>query len=104
GVFTWRGFVDIFDAAPGADLGSHLALLVIRSFFAYMDNPLLASFTMAMVESNERGSAAGVTHLARIAPFGISPTISTYLIQTVSLTLPCSSAAGYSCSMTWHSS
>jgi MFS family permease len=64
------------------------ALLVIRSFFAYMDNPLRASFTMAMVKSNERGSAAGVTSLARIVPFGISPTISTYLMQTVSLTLP----------------
>jgi len=64
------------------------ALIVIRSFFAYMDNPLRASFTMAMVQSNERGSAAGVTSLARIVPFGISPTISTYLMQTVSLTLP----------------
>jgi MFS family permease len=63
-------------------------LLVLRSFFAYMDNPLRASFTMAMVQSNERGSAAGVTSLARIVPFGISPTISTYLMQTVSLTLP----------------
>ena len=64
------------------------ALLVIRSFFAYMDNPLRASFTMAMVHSDERGSAAGVTSLARIVPFGISPTISTYLMQSVSLTLP----------------
>jgi len=64
------------------------ALIVIRSFFAYMDNPLRASFTMAMVKSDERGSAAGVTSLARIVPFGISPTISTYLMQTVSLTLP----------------
>ncbi|HEY7219623.1 MAG TPA: MFS transporter [Candidatus Binatia bacterium] len=64
------------------------ALIVIRSFFAYMDNPLRASFTMAMVRSSERGSAAGVTSLARIVPFGISPTISTYLMQTVSLTLP----------------
>jgi MFS family permease len=64
------------------------ALLVIRSFFAYMDNPLRASFTMAMVKSDERGSAAGVTSLARIVPFGISPTISTYLMQSVSLTLP----------------
>jgi MFS family permease len=63
-------------------------LLVVRSFFAYMDNPLRASFTMAMVRSSERGSAAGVTSLARIVPFGISPTISTYLMQTVSLTLP----------------
>jgi hypothetical protein len=33
-------------------------------------------------------TAAGVTSLARIVPFGISPTISTYLMQTVSLTLP----------------
>ncbi|HEY3150508.1 MAG TPA: MFS transporter [Candidatus Binatia bacterium] len=64
------------------------ALIVIRSFFAYMDNPLRASFTMAMVKSDERGSAAGVTSLARIVPFGISPTISTYLMQSVSLTLP----------------
>jgi MFS family permease len=64
------------------------ALLIIRSFFAYMDNPLRASFTMAMVKADERGSAAGVTSLARIVPFGISPTISTYLMQSVSLTLP----------------
>jgi hypothetical protein len=63
-------------------------LLMIRSFFAYMDNPLRSSFTMAMVQSNERGAAAGVTSLARIVPYGISPTISTYLMQTVSLTLP----------------
>ena len=69
-------------------LGLAAALLVIRSFFAYMDNPLRASFTMAMVKSDERGSAAGVTSLARVVPFGISPTISTYLMQSVSLTLP----------------
>ena len=53
-----------------------------------MDNPLRASFTMAMVQSNERGSAAGVTSLARTVPFGISPTISTYLMQSMSLSLP----------------
>jgi Na+/melibiose symporter-like transporter len=64
------------------------SLLTIRSFFAYMDNPLRASFTMAMVNSDERGSAAGVTSLARIIPYGISPTFSTYLMQSVSLTLP----------------
>ena len=62
--------------------------LAIRSYFAYMDNPLRVSFTMAMVKSNERGSAAGVTSLARIIPFGISPTIATYLMQSISLTLP----------------
>jgi MFS family permease len=63
-------------------------MLAVRSYFAYMDNPLRSSFTMAMVQSTERGSAAGVTSLARIVPFGISPTISTYLMQSVSLTLP----------------
>ena len=63
-------------------------LLAVRSFFAYMDNPLRASFTMAMVQSSERGSAAGVTSLARAVPFGISPTIATYLMQNISLTLP----------------
>ncbi|MGE5215584.1 MAG: MFS transporter [Chloroflexota bacterium] len=72
--------------APTLALGA--SLLIVRSFFAYMDNPLRASFIMAMVKSSERGSAAGVTSLARIVPFGISPTISTYLMQTVSLTLP----------------
>src|SRR5918992_2961175 len=63
-------------------------MLAVRSYFAYMDNPLRSSFTMAMVRSSERGSAAGVTSLARVVPFGISPTISTYLMQSVSLTLP----------------
>lgn len=67
---------------------SAAALLSIRSYFAYMDNPLRASFTMAMVQSNERGSAAGVTSLARVVPFGISPTIATYLMQSGLLTLP----------------
>jgi MFS family permease len=64
------------------------AFLAIRSYFAYMDNPLRVSFTMAMVQSEERGAAAGVTSLARLVPFGISPTIATYLMQSVSLTLP----------------
>ena len=76
----------VLPLAPTLSLAA--ALLVIRSFFAYMDNPLRASFTMAMVKSDERGSAAGVTSLARVVPFGISPTISTYLMQSVSLTLP----------------
>ncbi len=52
------------------------------------DNPPLASFTMAMVKSSERGSAAGVTNIARIVPSSIKLTISTYLTQTLWLTLP----------------
>ena len=64
------------------------AMLVVRSFLAYMDNPLRESFTMAMVKSDERGSAAGMTHLARIIPFGVSPTLSAYMMQTLSLSVP----------------
>ena len=63
-------------------------LLVVRSFLAYMDNPLRESYTMAMVKSEERGSAAGVTNLARVVPFGISPTLSAYMMQSLSLSVP----------------
>jgi predicted MFS family arabinose efflux permease len=64
------------------------AILVVRSLLAYMDNPLRESFTMAMVKSEERGSAAGVTNLARVVPFGVSPTLSAYLMQSLSLNVP----------------
>lgn len=63
-------------------------MLVIRSFLAYMDNPLRESYTMAMVKSEERGSAAGVTHFARVVPFGISPTLSAYMMQSFALSVP----------------
>ncbi len=63
-------------------------MTIVRSFLAYMDNPLRESFTMAMVKSEERGSAAGVTTLARVVPFGISPTISAYMMQALSLSVP----------------
>src|SRR3990167_9344041 len=63
-------------------------ILVARSFLAYMDNTLRESYTMAMVKSEERGSAAGVTNLARVVPFGVSPTISAYMMQSLSLTIP----------------
>jgi hypothetical protein len=41
-----------------------------------------------MVKSEERGSAAGVTTLARVVPFSVSPTISAYMMQTLSLSVP----------------
>lgn len=63
-------------------------MMIVRSFLAYMDNPLRESFTMAMVKSEERGSAAGVTTLARVVPFGISPTLSAYMMQSLSLSIP----------------
>ena len=44
-----------------------------------------------LAEVREGGEIIVTDHgkpIARIVPFGISPTISTYLMQTVSLTLP----------------
>jgi len=64
------------------------ALTIIRSFFAYMDNPLRSSFVMGIVRPEDRGSAAGITTLSRHVPVAISPTLSAYLMQSFSLNVP----------------
>lgn len=64
------------------------ALTVIRSFLAYMDNPLRSSFVMGVVKPEDRGSAAGITTLARQVPVSVSPTIAAYMMQSFSLNVP----------------
>jgi MFS family permease len=64
------------------------ALTVIRSFLAYMDNPLRSSFVMGIVKPEDRGSAAGITALSRHVPVAISPTLSAYLMQSFALNVP----------------
>jgi MFS family permease len=64
------------------------ALLVARSFLAYMDNPLRSSFIMGVVRPEDRGSAAGITSLTRHVPVAVSPTLSAYLMQAFSLNVP----------------
>jgi MFS family permease len=63
-------------------------LTVIRSFLAYMDNPLRSSFVMGIVRPEDRGSAAGITTLSRHVPVAISPTLSAYLMQSFALNVP----------------
>lgn len=63
-------------------------MTIARSFFAYMDNPLRSSFIMGVVRPEDRGSAAGITTLSRHVPVAISPTISAYMMQAVSLNVP----------------
>lgn len=63
-------------------------MLVVRSLLAYMDNPLRGSFVMGMVRAEERGSAAGITALSRHVPMAISPTLSAYMMQAFSLSVP----------------
>ena len=64
------------------------AMIIVRSFFAYMDNPLRSSFVMGVVRPEDRGSAAGVTALSRHVPVAISPTLSAYLMQSFALNVP----------------
>lgn len=64
------------------------AMLIGRSFLAYMDSPLRSSFVMGIVKPEERGSAAGITTLSRHVPMSISPTLSAYLMQTFALSVP----------------
>ena len=64
------------------------ALTILRSFLAYMDNPLRNSFVMGIVRPEERGSAAGITTLSRHVPVAVSPTLSAYLMQAFTLNVP----------------
>ncbi len=64
------------------------ALTILRSFLAYMDNPLRSSFIMGVVRPEDRGSAAGMTALSRHVPMAVSPTLSAYMMQAFSLNVP----------------
>ena len=64
------------------------AMTICRSLLAYMDNPLRSSFVMGVVRPEDRGSAAGITNLSRQVPVTVSPTISAYLMQSLSLNVP----------------
>jgi sugar phosphate permease len=64
------------------------ALMVFRSFLAYMDNPLRSSFIMGVVRPEARGAAAGITTLSRHVPMAVSPTLSAYIMQAFSLNVP----------------
>jgi len=64
------------------------ALIIVRSYLAYMDTPLRSSFIMGVVRPEDRGSAAGLTSLSRHVPVAISPTLSAYLMQSFSLGVP----------------
>jgi hypothetical protein len=64
------------------------SMTVLRSFLAYMDNPLRNSFVMGIVRPEDRGSAAGITTLSRHVPVTISPTLSAYMMQAFSLNIP----------------
>jgi MFS family permease len=79
-IYFFLPFAPTFALAAG--------LTIFRSFLAYMDNPLRNSFVMGVVKPEDRGSAAGITTLARQVPVAVSPTISAYMMQALSLNVP----------------
>jgi MFS family permease len=64
------------------------ALTILRSYLAYMDNPLRSSFIMGVVRPEDRAAAAGFTTLSRHVPVAVSPTLSAYLMQAFTLNVP----------------
>jgi MFS family permease len=76
----------VLPLAPTFWIGA--GLVMFRSFVAYMDGPLRGSFVMGIVKAEERGSAAGITNLSRYVPMAVSPSISAYIMQAFSLSVP----------------
>jgi len=62
-----------------------VVLLLARYSISQMDVPTRQSYTMAIVEPDERSAAAGITGIARSAGAAISPAISGALIASASL-------------------
>jgi len=58
-----------------------IIVLLLRFSISQMDVPTRQSFTLAVVEPDERSAAAGVTNVARTSGASISPTISGALMS-----------------------
>lgn len=66
-----------------------MALLFVRYAISQMDVPTRQSYTMAVVDPDERSAAAGVTTIARSLGAAASPSLSTPLLAIPGLaTLP----------------
>jgi len=70
-----------------------LALLA-RSSLSQMDVPTRQSYVVAVVKPEERTTAAGITTIARNVTQSISPSITGYILQFISLSAPFFIAGG----------
>ena len=71
-----------------------IGLLLIRYSISQMDVPTRQSYTMAVVEPNERSAASGVTTIARSVGAAIAPSISGALLSASLITAPFFIAGG----------
>jgi MFS family permease len=60
-------------------------VLLLRFSLSQMDVPTRQSYVMAVVDPDERSAAAGVTGIARTTGAAISPSLSTVLVSSASL-------------------
>ncbi|MGZ6256393.1 MAG: MFS transporter [Candidatus Limnocylindria bacterium] len=67
------------------NLGLAVAVLLARFAISQMDVPTRQSYTIAVVEPDERSAAAGVTGIARSLGAAVSPSLATPLLQSAPL-------------------
>jgi MFS family permease len=67
------------------NLPAAIGLLLVRYSISQMDVPTRQSYTMAVVDPDERSAASGVTTIARSVGALISPTISGALLAVPAL-------------------
>ena len=60
----------------------------VRAFFGQMDNPPRQSYTMAIVNRDERVAMASISNVSQAAVGAVTPSLATLLWQTVSASAP----------------
>ncbi|HEX9016579.1 MAG TPA: MFS transporter [Chloroflexota bacterium] len=70
------------------DLNLAVALLLARFLLSQLDVPTRQSYTMALVDPDERSAAAGITSVARNAAASIGPTFAGATLTVPALGLP----------------
>jgi len=78
--------------APSAGLA--IALFLLRMSISQMDVPTRQSYTMAVVDPDERTATAGITNVARTTASAVSPTFAGMAFSAAALSLPFFLAAG----------
>ncbi len=77
---------------PSAELA--VALFLARMSISQMDVPTRQSYTMAVVDPDERTATAGITNVARSAAAAVSPVLTGFAFSVAALGLPFFVAGG----------
>jgi MFS family permease len=79
-------FLILLAAAPSA--AAAVPLLLARHLLSQMDVPTRQAFLMLVVEDREREHAASLTNLSRTVAQAVSPAVTGWIMQSVSLAAP----------------